>query len=175
MKDWIVFYSEPYEIFSGRTQTLYAQLLPELCSLARQTNRKVIVKLHPFESLRERTAMIDEVLSAEQRSLVEMREGPIMSDLFERAWFSVTVESSVAIESTVNGVPCFLCGWFDASWSDYTKQYAKYHGGYLLGSPRMISEIPGLLEGIKISDATLTALEAPVSPENLESLLQVHR
>ena len=170
-RDWIVFYSEAYELFSGRTQTLYGELLPELCSLARRTNRKVIVKLHPFESLRMRKALVDRTLSAEQRSLVELREGPMTPDLFERAWFSLTVESSAAVESTVNKVPCFLCGWFDASWHNYTKQYAKYSAGYPLDSPERIREIPECLERLQITEATLRGLRTPISPEHLESVL----
>ncbi len=170
-RDWIVFFSEPYEVSSARTQTLYSELLPELCSLARQSNRKVIVKLHPFESLRGRKAMIDKALSSEDRPLVEMREGPMTPDLFERAWFSVTVESSVAVESTTNGVPCFLCGWFDSSWYDYGKQFAKFCAGYQLDSPESIRQIPRLLEGIKITDATQRALHTSISRERLDSVL----
>ncbi len=170
-RDWIVFFSEPYEVSSGRTQTLYSELLPELCSLARQSNRKVIVKLHPFESLRGRKAMIDKALSAEDRPLVEMREGPMTPDLFERAWFSVTVESSVAVESTTNGVPCFLCAWLDSSWYDYGKQFAKFCAGYQLESPESIRQIPRLLEGIKISDDTQQALHTSISRDCLDSIL----
>jgi hypothetical protein len=170
-RDWIVFYSEAYELSLGRTQTFYAELLPELCLLARRTNRKLIVKLHPFESLRMRKALVDRVLSAEQRSLVEMRGGKMTPDLFERAWFSLTVESSVAVESTANGVPCFLCSWFDASWYDYSKQYAKYFAGYPLDSPQRIREIPQLLEQFQITEATRQGLQTSISAEHLESVL----
>ncbi len=170
-RDWIVFFSEPYEVSSARTQTLYSELLPELCSLARQSNRKVIVKLHPFESFRGRKATIDKALSLEERPLVEMREGPMTPDLFERAWFTVTVESSVAVESTTNGVPCFLCSWFDASWYDYGKQFAKFCAGYQLESPESIRQIPRLLEGIKITDATRQALHTSIGRERLDSVL----
>jgi len=170
-RDWIVFYSEAYELLSARTPTLYAELLPELCSLARRTNRKVIVKLHPFESFRMRKALVDRVLSAEQRGLVEMRAGPMTPELFERAWCSLTVESSVAVESTLNGVPCFLCSWFDTSWYDYGKQYAKYSAGYPLDSPQRIREIPQLLEQLQITEATRRSLHTSISPEHLDSLL----
>jgi hypothetical protein len=170
-KDRIVFYSEAYELSSARTASFYAELLPELCSLASRTNRKVIVKLHPFESLRVRRALIGRVLSPEQRSLVEMREGPMTPDLFTRAWCSLTVESSVAVESTLNGVPCFLCSWFDASWYDYAKQYAKYSAGYPLDSPQRIREIPQLLEHLLITEATRRKLQTSMSPEQLDSIL----
>jgi hypothetical protein len=170
-KDWIVFFSEQYELSSARTQTLYSELLPELCSLARPSSRKVIVKLHPFESYRMRRAMIDRVLSAEEKNFVEVRQGAMTPDLFERGWFSVTVESSVAVESTTNGVPCFLCRWFDGSWYDYAAQYVKYSAGYPINSPREIRGIPHILEQIKITETTRRALKSCISPEHLESVL----
>jgi hypothetical protein len=170
-RDWIVCYSESYELNSGRTQTFYAELLPELCLLARRMNRKVIVKLHPFESRRTRTAIIERVLSTEQRSLVEIREGPMTPDLFARAWCSLTVESSAAVESTLNGVPCFLCSWFDTSWYDYGKQFAKYSAGYPLDSPHQIREIPQLLEQFQITEATRRGLQTSITPDHLESVL----
>jgi hypothetical protein len=170
-RDWIVFYSEAYELSSGRTQAFYAELLPELCHLASQTSRKVIVKLHPFESLRVRKLFVDRVLSPEQRSLVSLRAGPMTPDLFARAWCSLTVESSVAVESTINGVPCFLCGWFDASWYDYGKQFAKFSAGYTLDSPQRIREIPKLIEQFRITEATRQNLQTEISPEHLESVL----
>jgi hypothetical protein len=170
-KDRIVFYSEAYEIASGRTPILYAEILPELCALASKTNRKVIVKLHPFESLRVRKRFVDKALSAEQRALVEIREGPMTPDLFERAWCSLTVESSVAVESTIKGAPCFLCGWFDASWYDYGKQYAKFSAGYTLDSPQRIRDIPSLIEQFPITEAIRQNLQTAISPEHLESVL----
>jgi hypothetical protein len=170
-RDWVVFFSEPYEVSAARTETLYSELLPELCLLARQTHRKVIVKLHPFESCRARKALIDKVLSEEDRAVIEMREGPMTPDLLERAWFSLTVESSVAVESTSNGVPCFLCSWFDGSWYDYGKQYARYSAGHVLNSPESIRQIPQLLEEIRITDATRQALHTPISSEQLDSIL----
>ncbi len=170
-RDWIVYYSEVYELSAGRTHTLYAELLPELCQLARQTNRKVVVKLHPFESLRMRSKIVDRVLPPDERNLVTLREGPMTPDLFARAWCSLTVESSVAVESTLHGVPCFLCSWFDASWYDYGKQFAKYSAGYPLDSPQRIREIPQLLKNFHITDAVRQGLQTEISAERLESVL----
>ena len=92
-------------------------------------------------------------------------------DLFARAWCSLTVESSVAVESTLNGVPCFLCSWFDASWYDYGKQFAKYSAGYPLDSPQRIREIPDLLKQFQITEASCRRLHTSISPEHLESVL----
>lgn len=174
-KDRIVFYSQDYESFSGRTASFYAELLPELCLLAQRMNCKVVVKLHPFESFRMRTAMINQAISAEQRNLVELREGPMTPDLFERAYCSLTLESTVAVESTVHGVPCFLCSWFDASWYDYGKQFAKFSAGYPLDSPQRIREIPQLLGQIRITEEIRQRLQRPITTEHLESVLSGSR
>jgi len=174
-RDWIVFYSEAYELSLGRTEVLYEEVLPELCSLARQTNRRVVVKLHPFESHRMRKALVDNVLSGEQRSLVDLREGPMTADLFERAWFSVTVESSVAVECAAKEVPCFLLSWFDASWYDYGKQYAKFSAACPLASPEAIRGIPQLLEQFHVTETTRRGLQTSISPEDLESVLAGRR
>jgi len=92
-------------------------------------------------------------------------------DLFERAWCSVTVESSVAVESTTHGVPCFLCSWLDVSWYDYGKQYAKFHAGYQLHSPEGIRKIPQLVERISITEETRQSLRTVIRAEDLESVL----
>jgi hypothetical protein len=170
-RDWIVFFSSPYEISSGRTQGFYSEILPELCALASKANCKVIVKLHPFESLQIRKAMIDRAVTGADRALIELRQGPMSDDLLERAWFTITVNSSVAVESTMNGVPCFLCAWFDADWSDYGKQLAKYSAGYPLSSPLEIRRIPEQLDHIEITDAARRALHSPISPASLDAIL----
>ena len=170
-RDWIVYYSEAYELLAGRTQDFYRELLPELCRLASRVNRKVVVKLHPFENFRRRKALVARVLDPAQLRLVELREGPMTPDLFARAWCSLTVESSVAAESTLNGVPCFLCSWFDAAWYEYGKQYAKFSAGYPLDSPQRIREIPELLEKFRVTEAARHGLQATISPERLEAVL----
>lgn len=170
-RDWIVFFSSPYENSSARTQGFYSEVLTELCALASETNRKVVVKLHPFESLQIRKTMINRVVPPINREVIELRQGPMSGELLERAWFTITVNSSVAVDSTMNGVPCFLCSWFDGDWNDYGKQLAKYCVGYPLSSPLEIRRIPERLNQIKIADATQQALYSPVSPAFLDSIL----
>lgn len=170
-RDWIVFFSSPYENSSARTEGFYSEILPELCALASDTNRKVIVKLHPFESLQVRKTMIARAVPEVNRVVIELRQGPMSGDLLERAWFTITVNSSVAVDSTMNGVPCFLCAWFDGDWNDYGKQMAKYCAGYPLSSPLEIRRIPEQLNQIKITDATQRRLYSPISPAFLDSIL----
>lgn len=172
--DWIVFFSEPYELNSGRTEDFYKELLPRLASLARKTNRAVVIKLHPFESLRERTRLVKKVLPPDLQPLVELREGPLTSDLFARAWCTLTLESSVAVESTLKGVPCFLCSWFDGAWYEYGAQFAKFSAGRALKSPDEISSIPSLLEGFEITPAQQQRLSTQIRPDQLQAALSGH-
>jgi len=170
-RDWIVLFSEAYEANSGRTEGFYAEVLPQLCLLANQTGRKVVIKLHPFESLRARTRIVRKSLPRELQPLVELREGPLTPDLFDRAWFSLTVESSVAVECTLQGVPCFLCHWFDSSWYEYSAQYARFSAGRILNSPEEISKIPDLLEDFEIDSTDLQRLATQIRPEELKVVL----
>jgi hypothetical protein len=171
LRDWIIYFSEPYEVYGARTEQLYREILPELAALARSSGRIVVVKLHPFESRHARKALMEKILPTELREVFELREGAMTADLFQRAWFSITVKSSAAVESAMHGVPCFLCEWFDGVWDDYGKQYAKYSAGRLLGSPEEIREIPLLLEKIKITETTRRGLHTAISPERLEGIL----
>jgi|HubBroStandDraft_1064217.scaffolds.fasta_scaffold76256_3 hypothetical protein len=140
-------------------------------SRAARMDQKVIVKLHPFESRRVRQALVERVLSAEHRRLVEIRGGPMTPDLFARAWCSLAVESSVAVESTINGVPCFLCSWFDPSWYDYGKLYAKFPARAPIDAPQRDREIPQLLQRFEITAGVRERLETAISPEQLDSVL----
>ena len=170
-QDWIVFFSEEYELSSGRTEDFYRQLLPKLVSLANNTGRKVVIKLHPFESLRERTRFVNQVLPVDLIRLVELRDGPLTPDLIDRAWFTLTVESSVAVESTLKGVPCFLCHWFDSSWYEYGIQFAKFSAGHILNSPEEILDIPKRLKNCEITPAIRQRLATQIRPEELQAIL----
>jgi len=170
-RDWIVLFSEAYEANFGRTEDFYAEILPQLCLLANQTGRKVVIKLHPFESLRARTRIVRKSLPRDLQPLVELREGPLTPDFFDRAWFSLTVESSVAVECTLKGIPCFLCHWFDGSWYEYGAQFGKFSAGRILNSPEDISKIPELLEGFEIDPVVQQRLATQIRPEHLQAVL----
>ncbi len=170
-RDWIVFFSEAHEVNSYRAEGFYADIMPRLCSLAGQTGRTVVIKLHPFESLRERKRMVGRLLSSDHQRLVQLREGPLTRDLFDRAWFGLTVESSVAVECTLKGVPCFICHWFDASWYEYGIQYAKFSAGRILNTPAEIAAIPKLLQNFGTSSTITERLVTPVRPDDLKAIL----
>lgn len=167
----LVFFSEPYELYYGRTEMLYTDVLPRLCAIARDHGRKVIVKLHPFESLTERSQLIERVLTDNDRKLVELIAGPLSERLLRKIWFGVTVESSVAVECALAAVPCFLCGWFDIDLYSYGKQYEKFGAAKILDDPEDISRIPALLESQRPDAEVRNRLYRPITPEIFEAVL----
>lgn len=167
----IYFFSEPYELYSGRTELLYSELLANLCQLARQHSRKVIVKLHPFESRKARSRLVDRVLLAPDRSLVEVSAEPMSEELLRQVWFAVTVESSSAIECALAGIPSFLCGWFDLDLYAYARQYEKFGAALMLNSPADLLRIPDLLTSWPRPDAA-DLLHHPITPAALSTVLQ---
>lgn len=166
-----VFFSEPYEVAGMRAEDVYRQILPRLCRLARQNQRSVIVKLHPFESLRQRKRMVDRILGVEEQKLVSLRGGPLTSDLLAQTWFGLTVESTTVIQCLQNGICCFLCGWFSLSPYGYGQQYARFNVGETLHSPELISDIPSRLQRFEPRCAETLNLSPVVDTEELRLLL----
>ena len=141
----IWFFSEPYEAGGLRTAEIYGELLTPLAKIAREFGRGLVVKLHPFESRAERMQLIAKVLPPEKAALVDVLDGPFTPELVARAWFAVTVESTVVIDCSLLGVPCFLCEWLNYSPYGYTRQYARFRVGRILNSPAQLNEIPRLV------------------------------
>ena len=105
--DWIVFFSEPYEMTAGRTEEIYRDVMPGLIDLGQRTGKRLVVKLHPSENLPDRQSLTQRVLTKEQRGTIQWVTGRFGSELLQRTWFGLTVQSSVAMECAVFGVPCF--------------------------------------------------------------------
>ena len=142
---FITFFSEPYEVASARTGEFYRDLLPRLADLALKTGRKLVVKLHPFESRWERKRLIKKVLSREQQAITTFVSGTLSDDLLEKTWAGITVLSTAATECAARGIPCFLCGWLEYSHYGYIEQFEKFGVGQVLRSPEEIAEIPQLI------------------------------
>src|SRR5690242_21880565 len=66
----IVFFSQKYEVMGGRTAEIYRDVMPNVCALAIRTERRVVVKLHPFENARDRERELRSVLREQQISPV---------------------------------------------------------------------------------------------------------
>jgi hypothetical protein len=166
----IFFFSEPYEAAGLRTEEIYRELLPPLAGIAREFGRKLVVKLHPFETRTERMALIGKILSREDAALVEVVGGPFNPETVAKAWFAITVESSTVIDCSLLSVPCFLCEWFNSSPYGYVRQYARFGVGRILNSPEQLNQLPRLVAepAIPLSDDCLLK---PMDPEWLRRII----
>jgi len=168
----VVLFSEQYELIEGRTRILYDDVLPRLCVIARKHGRRVKVKLHPFESAASRRRIVRSVLRAEDREIVDVVQGALTDELLADIWFAVVVESSVAVDCAIRGIPCFLCSWFITPLVGYGEQFLRYGAARGLDSPQEIVRIPEMLRDFEISPEVQRRLWKPIEARRLEKLLQ---
>jgi hypothetical protein len=145
-RPYIVFFSEGYEVSGGRAEGFYRDILPPLADLALATKHKLVVKLHPAESRRERTRMASRVLSSDQLSAVEVWSGPLTEALLAKTWCAVTILSTVSTQCAVRGIPCVLCKWLEAHPYEYAEQYLRFGVAVELKAPSDIANIPQYLQ-----------------------------
>ena len=166
-----VLFSEPYELAGMRADQVYRELLPPLCHVARQSGHGVILKLHPFESLSQRRRVVHDILSPEDRNLMNLVDGPLTSELMARAWCGITVESTTVVDCLRNGVCCFLCGWMSLSPFDYPQQYARFGIGEVLQNAQELLEIPSRIREFQNRPPMKLNLSVTVDPAMLEQWL----
>ncbi len=166
----IVFFSEPYEVRGGRAADVYRDLLPRLCNVARTEGRRLVIKLHPFESVREREKIVDRILSVPQRRSLYVIDGPL-GELLDETWFGITVLSTVAMECTLREIPCFLCKWLEWSAYGYIDQFTRFGVGMQLDNPEEILSIPAKLGAAQLSWRPPDRFWQPITAERLSSLL----
>lgn len=142
----VLVFSEPYEVGGTRAEEVYRELLPPLCHLARENGRSLTVKLHPFESLAQRTRIIRKILAPEDYEMVRLIDGPLTPEHLDHAWFGITIESTTVIDCLKNGVRCFLCRWLSLGPYEYGRQYARFGVGEVLDQAAQVAEIPKRLE-----------------------------
>jgi len=164
----IVFFSEPYESTGGRPEETYRELLPPLYQLANKHDRRIAMKLHPFENAAERARLAEEALGPGWREKVEIITGPTTSQLLNSTWFGIAVESSAVVDCVRHNVPCFHCAWLVSTSFGYSEQYARCGVGRLLRSAGEIVEIPVMLAN---EDFSTASLDSPPSPDILRKLL----
>jgi len=155
---WLVFFTEPYQNLSWRVDEIYAELLPRLYSLAQQCNLNLALKLHPFESARERKRTVPRHLGSRARD-VRIISGPLTPEFWCNTRFAVTAQSSVALECSALGIPVFLLAWLRDHYSGYVAQYARFGVGHVLHSPERLSEIPAMLKAYRPSPSTSASWE----------------
>ncbi|HUA13880.1 MAG TPA: hypothetical protein VMG31_01180 [Verrucomicrobiae bacterium] len=170
-KSCAVFFSEPYESAGMRAEEVYREILPELCRLARENRRTVIIKLHPFESRAQRQRMVSEILPPDLHRITALVDGPLTKELLSKAWFGLTLESTAAMDCRKAGVCCFLCSWLVLSPFGYAEQYARYGIGELLSGADELSRIPDRLQSLGNCTRT-TPLSEPLDPVLFEAWLK---
>lgn len=168
---YVIFFSESCEAAGGRQKEFYRDILPPLADLARAAGRKLIVKLHPAESEPERAALLDQVLSPEQRSATRLISGPLSEDLLAKAWFGITILSTVAMECAIRGIPCFLCQWLECWPFQYVEQFTRFGVGIGLKSPGDIARIPQYLEAHSLPEDVRENCWQPAPAGRLRDLL----
>jgi hypothetical protein len=169
---WITFFTEPYETDLWRVEAIYREVLPRLCNVARRTGKTVVLKLHPFESARQRRKLVARTLSGDNLKLVRVTDAPLSREILQKTWVAVTVESTVAFEGAALGIPAFLCGWLRHPYSGYVPQYVSFGVGRMLDFPDDLLRIPEMLcEAIPGPDTARRLLQ-PISPKNLSELLR---
>jgi hypothetical protein len=169
---WITFFTEPYEANFWRVEAIYREVLPRLCAVARGLGKTLVLKLHPFESARQRLRLVKRILTEGERKLVRLTDAPLSREILQKTWCAVTVESTVALESATVGIPAFLCGWLRHAYSGYALQYVRFGVGRMLKCPDELLRIPDMLgSAMPDSDNTGRLVQA-ISPEVLSEVLR---
>ena len=167
----LVFFSQPYEVDGGRADAIYRELLPRLLSVAQRSGRRLVIKLHPFESQQGRRTLMNSIVPRDRLEQVEIVSGVPAEQIIKRAWCGVAVDSSVAVECTLKGVPFFLCGWLDSSGLGYLRQFARFGAGRVLQTPDSIEQIPDMVNEYRANPAVLEKLWHEGDPRQLEQIM----
>jgi hypothetical protein len=171
-KPWLVFFTEPYANLGWRVESVYEDLLPPLCALARQCGLKLVFKLHPFESIKGHRNLLRKLLPQDQLTEILWVAGPPTTELWSKTQFGVTVESTVALECAMRQIPIFLCAWLQNVYGGYLQQYAKFGVGHILNSPDEMQHVPQLLANWKNSQsAAVNEIWRTIDPVKLRNLL----
>jgi hypothetical protein len=168
---YLLFLSEACDIAGGRQEEFYRDILPPLSDLALATGRKLVVKLHPAESKRERGGMLARILSDEQKNVTRIISGPLTEDLLSKAWFGITILSTVAMECAIRGIPCFLCKWLEFSHYGYVDQFIRFGVGIGLNGPNEINRIPEYLRENSVSAVVRENCWQPAAAGRMRELL----
>lgn len=172
-KSCIVFFSEPYEVTGGRCRGFYEDILPTLAEMAIAEKRKLVIKLHPSESLSERSRFVEQILRPEQRRVTQVVGGALQSELLNHTWFGVTVLSTAAVECALRGIPCFLCNWLESSHYGYIGQFAKFEAGVRLEKAGDLREVLNVLRSYQEPSAVRENCWTPIKAQRLRDLLSI--
>jgi hypothetical protein len=169
--DSIAFFTEPYETDLWRIETLYQEVMPRLCEVGRRAGKKVLLKLHPFETVRPRQRLLKRVLKPADLDLVTVTTAPLSREMYETIWCGVTVESTTACECATVGIPAFLCGWLRHAYIGYAGQFARFGVAQMLDRPDDLLKIPERLKTAMPSPELAGRLFQAITPNELSETL----
>src|SRR4029077_14525262 len=96
-------------------------------------------------------------------------------ELLEKAWFGITILSTVAIECAVRGIPCFLCKWLEFWAYGYVEQFLRFGVGIGLDDPKEIERIPEYLQQYQVKPEVKENCWQVAAPRRLRELLSASR
>ncbi|HXJ90004.1 MAG TPA: hypothetical protein VMS18_24545 [Candidatus Binatia bacterium] len=167
----IVYFSQPYEVAGGRGDSIYREIVPRLYSVAQATHRKLIIKLHPFESRSARHALVRSILAGRDLDDVEILDRVPAEQIFSRAWCGVTVDSSVAVEGALVDIPFFLCGWLDFTGDGYLEQFVRFGVAQVLHTSADVERIPQMVSDFRPEPAKLQQVWREADSSQLDELM----
>ena len=167
---WLVFFTEPYQAAGWRNEQVYADLLPELWSLAQGCGLKLVFKLHPFESVKGHRRILRKYLPKQEKRIGVIAGAP-SPQLWRNTRFAMTVQSTVALQCVALGIPVFLCSWLKDSTAGYVEQFVKFGIGHELKTSGELSQVPRWLELQQKTVQIRPTLWETVDPAKLRALL----
>jgi len=170
-KSAIIFFSEPHEMAGARIKGFYRDILPRLADLTLSEGRELIVKLHPSESVAERTRFVQQILNSEQRRIARVIDGPLKPELLKNVWFGVAIMSTAVVECALQQIPCFMCARLDPWPYGYVDQFTLFDVGIRLREPAEIRQIPTILRDYHVSSAIRKNCWTAIEAQRLEELL----
>jgi len=172
-RTWLVFFSEPYRTSYWRMDEVYDELLPALFALARRLGIKLVLKIHPFESMKDHRSRLRRYLPEHARE-IQVIAGPPIPDLWQKTCLALTVQSTTALEAAALGIPVFLCSWLRDPHSGYLAQFEKFGVGHVLESVEQIADVPVLLARQE-ENPSRHRVSRPMNRKELECLFSGHR
>ena len=168
-RPWLVFFSEPYTTGGWRSDEVYLELLPYLSRLAEDLGLQLVLKIHPFESVREHRRRLRRCLP-QRGNEIQVIAGPPSAELWQKTRLALTVQSSTALHCAELGIPVFLCGWLRDAQSGYQEQFLRFGVGEVLESVEQIAEIPMRLREQAEWTSRARQIWRPLAAEELEVL-----
>lgn len=164
----LVFFSQPYELDGGRTREIYREIIPMLVAVARRVGKELVIKLHPFEVLKNRRRLLASLLTRVELDHICILATAPASEVLAHAWCGVGIDSSVAVECALQAIPFYLCGWLDFGGAGYMQQFARYGAGRLLRSPDELDQLAELVAGYTADPQAAQQLWQPATRDQME-------